>query len=367
MDKTRVAIVGTGFGSFVHLPALRRAGFDVQALVGRDPERTRKRAEILGVPRGCATLAEALAPGDVQAVVVATPPHTHAPLVFEALRAGCHVVCEKPLARDAAEARELLAAAEAAGGVHLMGHEFRFEPDHALLRRVIRRGDIGEPRAATFVMNAPAFAHPDVSVPDWWRDSSHAGGWLQGFAIHVADQIRNTLGDFAGVSAALTVPDWPGWSVELAYHVRFRLQNGVEGVMQSNAADLGPPLVVNRIVGTEGSAWTQDGGVMIADRKGVRAVDLPPELASLVAAEPPPDPVPAELVTNDYDRTHASGIGVVPYTRLYRQFGARIRGELPEEGAAQAASFADGAAGMAVLDAIRSSARDDRWVEVGKA
>src|SRR5438552_3645277 len=141
---TGVVVAGTGFGSFTHVPALRAAGFDVRALVGRDPEKTTRRAEAVGVPRACTSFAEALALPDVDAVTIATPPHTHAPLVREAIAAGKHVLCEKPFARDATEARALLAAAQDARIVHLLGPEFRFDTGQALLPRALRAGPAGD-------------------------------------------------------------------------------------------------------------------------------------------------------------------------------------------------------------------------------
>ena len=107
-------MVGTSFGARIHVPALRRAGFEVAALVGRDAERTRRRAERLGAGRPCTSLAEALAEG-VDAVSVAAPPAAHASLAGEALDAGCHVLVEKPFTLDVAEAEHLVTAAAAAG------------------------------------------------------------------------------------------------------------------------------------------------------------------------------------------------------------------------------------------------------------
>jgi predicted dehydrogenase len=123
------AVVGTGFGCLTHVGALRGAGFDVHALVGRDPDKTAARAERFDIEHACTSLADALSVPGVDAVTIATPPHTHASLVREAVAAGKHVLCEKPFARDAAEARTLLAAAEQAGIVHMLGTEFRFAPD----------------------------------------------------------------------------------------------------------------------------------------------------------------------------------------------------------------------------------------------
>src|SRR5580698_2686107 len=97
-----VAVVGTGFGCYTHVRALRAAGFDVLAVVGRDAVRTAERARTFDVPRACGSLAEALELPDVVAVTIATPPLTHADLAQEAIAAGKHVLCEKPFAADAA-------------------------------------------------------------------------------------------------------------------------------------------------------------------------------------------------------------------------------------------------------------------------
>src|SRR5262249_37279382 len=125
-----VAVVGTSFGGRVHVPALRAAGFDVVALVGRDLGRTSRRAEDLGVPLGTADLDDALAAlGDgPKAVTVSTPPAAHVEPVLAALAAGAHVICEKPFALRAADAERLVEAAEAAGTVALVGAEFRWTP-----------------------------------------------------------------------------------------------------------------------------------------------------------------------------------------------------------------------------------------------
>src|SRR5712691_9205419 len=124
-------VVGTGFGARVHVPALRAGGFEVRALVGRDGERTARRAERLGIEHACTSLADALKRDGVDAVTIAAPPHSHAALAIEACEAGRHVICEKPFALDAVEAAAMLAAANSAGVTALVGHEFRWAPDRA--------------------------------------------------------------------------------------------------------------------------------------------------------------------------------------------------------------------------------------------
>jgi predicted dehydrogenase len=204
-------VVGTGFGCRVHVPALRAAGFTVHALVGRDATRTRRRADRVGIPRACASLGDALALEDVDAVTIATPPDTHAALAIEACEAGRHVVCEKPFALDSEEAERMLAAAQRAGVTHLVGHEFRWAPDRALVARAIAQGAIGEPRTFSLVQYVPLVADPAAAVPDWWFEGRRGGGWLGASGSHVVDQVRTWLGEFESVSATL-----PGVSARAA-------------------------------------------------------------------------------------------------------------------------------------------------------
>ena len=355
-DQLGVAVVGTGFGILTHVRGFAAAGFDVSYLVGRDPRRTAERAQRFGIRHATTTFAEALADSDVHVVAIATPPHTHAPLALEAIGAGKHVLCEKPFARDAAEARVMLDAAESAGVVHALGTEFRWATGQELLRRAVRDGVIGEPRLATFLLHMPLLAHPGSEVPDWWSDEAQGGGWLGAHAPHVVDQIRTTLGEFAGVSAALPSLAPHGWSAEDSYCVHFRLRSGVEGIMQSTAADFGPVLVATRIAGTRGTAWLEGDGVAVADASGTRQLDVPADLALA-----PPDPPPADLMTTAYDLMHSTGIDLAPFTRMAEALRDRITGVERDGAEPPLATFADGVENMAVLDAIRRAARTGGW------
>jgi predicted dehydrogenase len=359
-----VVVVGTGFGCLTHVRALRAAGFEVLALVGKDADRTAERATRLEIPHALTSLAPALSLAGVEAVTIATPPLSHASLAMEALAAGKHVVCEKPFARDEAEARKIYEAAEAAGVVHMLGAEFRWATGQALTRRFIREGGIGEPRLATFLLHIPLLAAPAAEVPSWWSDAGQGGGWLGAHAAHVVDQIRTSLGEFEGVSAGLPlVADRPlmvdgDWTAEDSYTVHFRLRSGVEGVMQSTAADWGPPVMLTRVVGTTGSTWTDSDGVWVADRSGTHPVPVPDDLRT-----GPPDPPPADLMVTAYDLLHSTGIDMGPYIRLFETFYDLIFSR-PIADDPPPATFADGVANMAVLDAIRRSALERAWVPV---
>ena len=342
-------VVGTGFGCRVHVPALRAAGFDVLALVGTDPERTRRRAEREGIPHALADLDAALALPGVVAVTVATPPPADAAVAIAAARAGHHVVCEKPFAIDAAEARAMLAAAEAAGVTHLVGHEFRFAPDRALAARLIADGAIGEPRLATFVQYVPMVADPvdpAVRFPAWWFDEAGGGGWLGASGSHVIDQVRTWLGEFASVSAALPVVSARTGVAEDSFSIRFRTRSGVEGILQQTASAWGPFAGTTRVAGTDGTLWIDDDAVWLADRSGVRCVPVPDDLVP-----------PAAPGVSDDPRHVYTHLELGPYTRLCEALRAGVDGRDPAATAPVALpTFADGVAEMVVIDAIRASA-----------
>ncbi|MBJ19635.1 MAG: Gfo/Idh/MocA family oxidoreductase [bacterium] len=361
-ESLGAVVVGTGFGVLTHLRALRVAGFDVKAIVGRDGEKARKRAELMGVPAGLDSLDEALALPGVDAVAVSTPPHSHAEITLAAVAAGKHVVCEKPFARDAAEGRRMLEAAEAAGVVHLLGCEFRWATGQAVAARAIAEGVIGEPRLATFLFHMPSLADAAAEVPDWWRSEAEGGGWLGAYASHIIDQIRVSAGEFVGVSASLqgvaernaAMP----WTADDTYSVHFRTASGLEGILQSSAAARGPFAAVSRFVGSRGTLWIEGDSVGVADVSGERILPVPEDLRL-----PEPLPPPAALLSTTYDMLHSMGIDLGPYTRLYETFRARILG-WPVADDPRAATFADGVAVQAVLDAIRRSSREKTWVAI---
>lgn len=359
---TGVAVVGTGFGCFTHVRALRNAGFDVLALVGRDPERTAARATVFDVPQAITSVADALALPGLDAITIATPPGTHAELALAAIAAGKHVLCEKPLTREVAEGRRVLAAAQRAGVVHMLGTEFRFDTGQALLARAVQGGLIGEPRVATILLHVPMLSDATSEVPAWWSDAAQGGGWLAAHGSQVIDQIRVTLGEFRAVTASVlhVTPRVPQWSADDGFLVHFVMRSGAVGTMQSTPSDRGPLLIETRVVGSRGTIWIEGLGsiVKVADAAGTRTLDVPGDL--IVGAASPP---PREMLQSTYEQMTGHGLDLGPYTRLAEHFLARVRGARPPAGPAPA-TFADGVNDLTVLDAMRRSATGGRTVEI---
>jgi predicted dehydrogenase len=361
-------VVGTGFGLFTHTRALRDAGFEVRAIVGRDKARTAARGAPLGIPVATDSLAEALKDPAIRLVTVATPPHAHYAPVMEAIAAGRHVVCEKPFSKDLAQAREMLAAAEKAGVVHMLGAEFRFDSAQALLRRVIADGAIGKPLHFLRIYHQEGLQDPNEKLADWWEDAAQGGGFLGAFGAHMIDQVRAMLGEIVAVSATLQTlaPGRPAMTADDSYIVQFETEGGAKGLLCAAMASPGPLVMATKVTGDKGGAWIQSGAaygdpeeVWVADANGRRQIEMPADLVN-----PPPTPFPiADLIQTEQDRWHTQGFDVPPYARLFSQMKARIEGREPTV-PERAGTFRDAAAGQAVLDAARRSAAERQWIRV---
>ncbi len=356
-DKPQAVVVGTSFGGRVHVPALRAAGIEVHALVGRDPQRTAERAKALGVPLATTSLGDALSDGVATCVTVSTPPDSHRAIVIEALEAGRHVLCEKPFAADAAEARQMVAAAEAAGTVALVGCEFRWVPDEALAGRAIRAGAIGEPRLASFLQHSGIVARGlhRAFNEEWWFSAERGGGMLGAGGIHFIDRFRTWLGDVSRVSAVLqVVGDRPADQAEDTYTAMFQFESGSLGMMQHSSAVYGPPGRVCRVMGSTGSVWLEDGRAWLADATSSGPIDVPDDLT--LPDPPPPSDDPKHAFTQ---------LELPPYTRLAERWRDLMDGRKIDEGAPATPTFADGLYLQVVLDAMRSSsAQGGQWVDV---
>lgn len=330
-------VAGSGFGLRTHVPALRAAGFEVVGLVGANAERTARRAAKAGIAATYTDLDEAISRSGAQLVSIATPPHTHAALALTAIARGCHVMCEKPFTLDIAEAKKVVAAAERAGIVNVLGHEFRWAPDRALIAQAIRDGRIGAPRFASLISYLPLLADPAAPMPEWWFDADRGGGWLGAHGSHLIDQVRDWLGEFTAVSAALPTVSAREGGAEDSYVLRFELANGVQGVMQHTAGAWGAPASFTRVAGTLGTLSSDGASVKLADRDGERALELPPAL-QLPAVE-----------------GGAANVGLAAFTRLFETMRARMEGQ-PDPSSVKVPTFADGLKGMQVMAAIRQSA-----------
>lgn len=147
MTRIGMGLVGAGFVGPHHVDAVRRLGFvDIAAVAGSTEESGRSKAAALGARRGYGSYQALIDDPDVHVVHVATPNHLHAAVTSSALARGKHVVCDKPLARTAAEARHLVEQARRAGVVTAVTFNYRGNPLVQHARQAVAGGEIGTPR-----------------------------------------------------------------------------------------------------------------------------------------------------------------------------------------------------------------------------
>ena len=170
------AVVGVGFVGRAHVEALRRLGIPVQGILGSSLTRTQKSCDTLRLPRAYASMEELLADSLVDVVHLCTPNHLHFPHAQAALRAGKHVMCEKPLAMDAVETAALVQEATKCDRVGGVTYNLRYYPLLQEAHALVQRGAIGEPRLVHGTYLQDWLFYPT----DWnWRLEADQGGSMR--------------------------------------------------------------------------------------------------------------------------------------------------------------------------------------------
>jgi predicted dehydrogenase len=145
MSKLKAAVIGTGFMGRTHVEAIRRLGnIEVVAVVANTEEEARGFANSANIDWATADVNSVLSDEHIDAVHVCTPNNTHFPIAMAALKAGKHVLCEKPLALSAGEAQQMYELAESRGLCNATNHNLRYYPVVQQIRRMIENGDLGE-------------------------------------------------------------------------------------------------------------------------------------------------------------------------------------------------------------------------------
>jgi len=194
----RVALVGAGQVANVHLQALGETdAVDVVGIFDQDRARAQERAAAGGIPRVYDGWDALLGDDEVQCVGVLLPHDLHERFTVEALRAGKHVVCEKPLGQSIGEMDRMLAAATEAGRTLLPVHNRVYSHAVERLHEIVTSGQLGQ----IILAQTTGFEGPQtVGVRPWLATKRGGGGVLMAQAVHPAYVLRQVLGDVARVS-----------------------------------------------------------------------------------------------------------------------------------------------------------------------
>ncbi|HSB66233.1 MAG TPA: Gfo/Idh/MocA family oxidoreductase [Anaerolineales bacterium] len=188
MKKLKVGIIGCGFiANGKHLPSLARMqDVEVVAFCDLIIQKAQDSAKKYGIPDAlvCVDYHDVLVRPDIDAIHVCTPNSSHSEITVAALKSGKHVMCEKPMAKTAAEAKAMLDASQQTGKLLTIGYQNRFREDSLFMKSLCENGDLGE------IYFAKAFATRRRGVPTWgvfMDKEKQGGGPLIDLATHALD------------------------------------------------------------------------------------------------------------------------------------------------------------------------------------
>jgi predicted dehydrogenase len=193
-NTVKIGFIGTGFARRVQIPSfLACEGAEIVSVASFRLENAEATAREFNIPNFTDDWQDTVSRKDVDLICVTTPPDTHFEMTMRALELGKHVLCEKPMAMNAAEAQAMLDAAQAENVLALIDHELRFQKGRQKAFEILRSGEIGKIRHAKY--NFRNSSRGDENLPwTWWSDKNSGGGALGAIGSHCIDSFRWFLG-----------------------------------------------------------------------------------------------------------------------------------------------------------------------------
>lgn len=354
----RIGIVGGGFMGRVHSRSARAAGGSLAGIAASTPESAVRAASALGIPRGYASAEELIADDSIDVVHICTPNTTHADLAAAVVAAGKHVICEKPLATNIADAESLVYAAKRAGVTATVPFVYRYHPMVREARERVARGELG-----TLLTVHGAYLQDwlQSDLDDDWRVDTSLGGPSRAFAdigSHLVDLVEFVTGD---PIARLNAVKRTVFS-ERARNRDIATEDAVALVVETTAGAIGTLLVSQVAPG----------------RKNNLVIEISGTGESLRFDQEHPDElwigrrVGSELLPRENAQLseEAARLSVLPaghplgyqdaFTAFVTDSYAATRGDAP----AGLPTFDDGLRAAIITDAVLRSADDGQWVDL---
>jgi predicted dehydrogenase len=373
------AVIGAGFVGNAHIDALRRLGIPVRGVLGSSPESSEASRKSLGLERAYASLDELAADSAVTSVHICTPNYVHFEQASRMLRAGKHVLCEKPLAMDSRESDMLVKLATETKRVGAVAYNLRYYPLCQEAKFLVSAGSIGKPHAIHGSFLQDWLLHPN----DWnWRLESKLGGELRAVSdigTHWLDlamwltgrKVTELCADLATVipvrqrprgkvvtfqkSSAEAYDEIPITTDDYA-SILLHFENEMRGVMTVSQVSAGRKArLCFEIDGSEGSlCWNSESPNDLWIGRRDRASELLPKDPALLS--------PAARGYAAYPGGHAEGYPDT-FVQLFREFYAYINaGFLTAP--RKFPTFQTGHDELILCDAILKSSQTRAWLSV---
>ena len=239
----KVAIIGCGFMGFTHAETyLSMSNVELVGMCGMK-ERDRKRVVDRGIPY-FETMEQMIAEAKPEVINICLPTHLHKEMTVKAASAGIHVICEKPMAGNLADAKEMIQVCKQNKVRLFIAHVLRFFPSYQNIAAHVRRGEIGD---LGVINTRRVVAHPGKEPGSWYNDDAKSGGVVMDLMIHDTDFVSSLLGE------ADTIYALKRKTAEKQYAlVTIKFMNGTIANMEALWGYAGPLTFSCRISGRKG-------------------------------------------------------------------------------------------------------------------
>jgi predicted dehydrogenase len=346
----RIGIIGAGFARTTQIPGFQNCeGAKIVAISSAHREHAAEVAQQFEIEDVAEDWRDLIARDDLDLISIVTPVVTHCEMTLAALDSGKAVLCEKPMAMNAEEAKLMMERAQAAGVLALIDHELRFLPGRLKLHELLRRGEIGNVQHAKTTFRSDS--RSDVNRPwNWWSDVKQGGGALGAIGSHVIDGFRWLLNaeasevycnlathvrerkDEDGQLRAVTTDDEANLLLEFGDG---ELTKGATGNASMSMVESGASAHLVEVFGSHGALKVDGNGYVWRAKTGE-----------------------GDWTSVDADRGElAPGMAEGSWSRAFTTFSQRIVDALREGRTSVdgAATFQDGYRTQLVLDAARRS------------
>jgi predicted dehydrogenase len=380
MRKLKAAVIGTGFMGKVHIEGIRRLGnVEVAAVAASSERKARDFGDSMGVARATGDYLTLLADPTIDAVHVLTPNALHHPMCTAALKAGKNVLCEKPLAMSAAEARSLVDLAAKTGLANCVEHNLRYYPAVQQVRGMIEGGELGE----ILIVQGTYSQDWLLFDTDWnWRVDAEENGPLRAMGdigSHWMDAIQHVTGLritrlCADLQTFHRTRKRPRGPIETFAGKTFEPEDYQPVPIETE--DYGAVLL--RLGDRARGAFTVSQ--MSAGRKNLFTFDIYGTKAGVSWNQERPDELwighrnePNQMILKDPSLLlpRAAGYADLPgghsegYDDTHKQVFKRFYAKVTDSTAAvEYPTFEDGLLGMELLERVRESANQQAWVNV---
>ncbi|HAQ07106.1 MAG TPA: hypothetical protein DCR24_06140, partial [Bacillus bacterium] len=203
----KVGIIGTGFGAKVHAPMMdHHEGFEVVAISSVARGNADEARKVSGIDNVYTDWQQMIEQEDLDIIVIASAVNLHKEMVIAAYKKGFHVMCEKPMALDMDEAKEMITERDKVGKLGLINHEFRFLPARTKVKEIMESAKLGDILHVRYMCSFANYTSLASQPRGWLGQEEKGGGMLGAIGSHMADTLQWWLGhSFKEVFAQLPI------------------------------------------------------------------------------------------------------------------------------------------------------------------